>query len=101
MNDYAAVEVYSPLSHRWELMSDGGRIILFDTAELAWNWLPLLGGGRPYSADARARSICFMELSSFAPNRARVISGFRPDEPFPWRKHVIWSEWWRKGVGCR
>ena len=31
--DYAAVAVFSPVSRRWELMSDGGQVIVFDTAE--------------------------------------------------------------------
>jgi hypothetical protein len=92
--DYAAVAVYSPVSRRWELMSNRGRIIVFDTAEVAWNWLPLLGGGRPYTSDARSLSLCFLELSSTAPNRARVVSPYSPGELQPWRHHVIWSDWW-------
>ncbi len=97
MKDYAAISVYSPRTHRWELMSSGGRIIVFDTAEMAWNWLPLLGGGRPYVSDARSLSLCFVEISSAAPNRARVVSPYRLDENQPWRRHVIWSEWWNNG----
>ncbi len=94
MRDYAAVAVFSPASRRWELMSSGGRVIVFDTAEMAWNWLPLLGSGRPYSADARSLSLCFMELSATAPNRARVVTPYHPDEGQPWKRHVIWTEWW-------
>ena len=94
MPEYAAIAVHSPLSGRWELMSDGGRVIVFDTMEVAWNWLPLLGGGRPYRADARSRSLCFLELSRTAPNRARVVWPYDPGEKAPWRSHVIWSEWW-------
>ena len=37
MPDYAAVAVHNPITGRWELMSDGGRVIVFDTAEVAWN----------------------------------------------------------------
>src|SRR2546421_5958080 len=95
MRDYAAVAVFSPRSGRWELMSDGGRVIVFDTAEGAWNWLPLLGGGRPYNADSRSLSLCFTEISRMTPNRARVVSHYRPDENQPWKRHVIWSDWWR------
>jgi hypothetical protein len=92
--DYAAVAVFSPVSRRWELMSHNGRIIVFDTAEVAWNWLQLLGSGRPYSANARSLSLCFLELSATAPNRARIISPYAPGESQPWRHHMIWSEWW-------
>ncbi len=95
--DYAAIAVFSPFSRRWELMSDRGRVIVFDSAEVAWNWLPLLGGGRPYVADARSRTICFVELSAIAPNMAYVEAPYRTGEPLPWRRHVIWSEWWRGG----
>lgn len=95
MPDYAAIRVVNPRTGRWELMSSGGRVIVFDTAELAWNWLPLLGGGRPYSADARLRSLTFLEISSTAPNRAAVVSPYAPGEATPWKQHVIWSEWWQ------
>jgi hypothetical protein len=94
MPDYAAIAVAGPQTGRWELMSSGGRVIVFDTAEIAWEWLPLLGGGRPYSADARSLSVCFLELSAVAPNRARVVAPYDPGERTPWRRHVIWSEWW-------
>src|ERR1051325_6114863 len=95
MADYAAVAVFSPRPRWWGRMSDGGRVIVFDTAEMAWNWLPLLGSGRPYSADARSLSLWFMEISSTAPNRARVVAPYFPDERQPWKRHVIWTEWWR------
>ena len=97
--DYAAITVFSPRSRQWELMSDRGRIIVFDTAELAWNWLPLLGGGRPYSADARSLLLSFLEISTAAPNRARVVSPYNPGETAPWKRHVIWSEWWGAATG--
>lgn len=95
--EYAAVEVLSPRSGNWELMSVGGRVIVFDTAEIAWNWLPLLGGGRLHSSDAHTRSITFLEISPRAPNRARVVSPYDPGEKTPWRRHIIWSDWWRGG----
>lgn len=94
MPGYAAVAVFSPITGRWELMSDGGRVIVFDSAQVAWEWLPMLGSGRPHVADARSHSVTFLEVSAVAPNRARVICPYEPGEPTPWRRHVIWSEWW-------
>jgi len=91
--EFAAVAVVNPWTGKWELMSSSGRVIVFDTAEVAWNWLPQLGGGRPYSSDVRSLSLWFMEVSTTVPNRARVVSPYRPDEKPPWRRHVIWSEW--------
>lgn len=96
---YAAVAVHSPLSGRWELMSDGGRVIVFDTPRVAWEWLPLLGGGRPFAADARRLALCFTEVSVTAPNRACVVWPYEPGEAVPWRRHVIWSEWWHGAAG--
>ena len=93
MPDYAAIEVYSPLSRQWELMSDKGKVIVFDNAEVAWNWLPLLGNGRRYISDIRTLAIHFMEIMLDAPNRARVVSPYFPEEKMPWRRHRIWSEW--------
>lgn len=94
---YAAVAVTSPVTGQWELMSDRGRVIVFDTARTAWEWLPLLGGGRPYVADARSLLVCFTVISRTAPNRARVITPYETGERMPWRRHVIWSEWWSDG----
>jgi hypothetical protein len=93
-SDYAVVAVVDPRTGGWELMSSGGRVIVFDTAEAAWNWLPLLGGGRPYRTDARSLSLWFVEVSATAPNRARVVSSYQPGETMPWKRHVIWSDWW-------
>ena len=90
---YAAVAVFSPLSGRWELMSDRGRVIVFDTPRIAWEWLPLLGAGRRYVADARRLTLSFTEISTEAPNRARVVWPYSPGEATPWQRHVIWSEW--------
>ena len=92
--DYAAVAVLSPVTGRWELMSSGGRVIVFDTARLAWEWLPLLGQGQRYSADSRALRLTFWEVSARLPNQARVICPYRPDEVSPWKRHTMWSEWW-------
>ncbi|HZO90530.1 MAG TPA: hypothetical protein VFB38_19540 [Chthonomonadaceae bacterium] len=92
--DYAAVAVVNPVTGRWELMSSGGRVIVFDTAQMAWEWLPLLGQGRLYRADRRTLSLWFLEVSSALPNRARVVCPYRPEEAQPWRRHLIWSEWW-------
>ncbi len=94
MADYAAVMVRSPVSGRWELMSSAGRVIVFDTAAVAWEWLPLLGQGRRYSVDAGGEGITFWEVSAALPNRARVVSPYFPAEGQPWRRHRIWSEWW-------
>ena len=93
--DYAAVAVLSPITGRWELMSSGGRVIVFDTARLAWEWLPLLGQGRRYAADTRALRLSFQQdVSGRLPGQARVICPYRPDEYGAWKRHVIWSEWW-------
>ena len=91
--EYAAVMVAHPVTGRWELMSNGGRVIVFDTARVAWEVLPLLGKGRPCRAAEANLSLTFLEVSRLLPNRARVVSPYDPDEAQPWRKHIIWSEW--------
>ena len=92
--DYAAVAVVHPVSGQWELMSSDGRVIVFDTAQVAWEWLPLLGQGRQYSADEQRLMLSFWEVSEVLPNRVRVVSPYCPEEGQPWQRHVIWSEWW-------
>jgi hypothetical protein len=91
--DYAAVLVLSPVSGQWELMSSGGRVIVFDTWQTAWDCLPLLGKGRLCRTDFRERSITFLEISREIPNRARVVCPYAPEERTPWKGHVIWNEW--------
>ena len=90
--DYAAVMVRSPLSGRWELMSSGGKVVVFDTAAIAWEWLPLLGQGRRCLGNAATRTVWFNELSSTLPNLAKIVCPYSPQEKAPWKRHVIWSE---------
>jgi hypothetical protein len=97
--DYAAIEVVCPFSGRWELMSSGGRVVVFDSAGIAGEVLPLLGGGRRSVLDADGRGVTFAEISLVCPNRARVVSPYVPGEAVPWRRHVIWSEWLGAGGG--
>jgi hypothetical protein len=92
--DYAAVLAEHPQTGRWELMSCGGKVIVFDTARMAWEWLPMLGQGRLSAADARTLSVAFLEASATLPNRARVVCPYDPGERTPWKRHLIWSEWW-------
>ena len=87
--------VVNPASGNWELMSSDGKVIVFDTAILAWEWLPLLGQGRPFLSDDKSLSVTFLELSRILPNRARVVSPYFPEERQPWKKHTIWSDWWK------
>ncbi len=92
--DYAAVMVLSPISGNWELMSSGGKVIVFDTERVAWEWMPMLGQGRICREDEAKKQISFLELSRELPNCARVISPYVPGERQPWKAHQIWSEWW-------
>ena len=99
MPDYAAVLVVSPVSGQWELMSVKGRVVVFDTAQMAWEWLPTLGQGRISSSDEKRLSVSFLELSAFLPNRARVVTPYALGEATPWKRHVIWTEAF--GIGER
>ncbi len=92
MPDYAAVMVLSPVSGQWELMTVHGRVVVFDTAQMAWEWLPTLGQGRVSSSNERERSMAFLEISCLLPNRARVVSSYALGEAIPWKRHVIWTE---------
>lgn len=96
--DYAVIRVRNPASGAWELMSDAGRVIVFDTAAMAWEWLPLLGQGRLYQMDVARRRIWFPEVSATLPNMAEVVSPYDTGERTPWKRHIIWSEWW-EGTG--
>ena len=90
--DYAAVAVMSVITGKWELLSCGGRVVVFDTAEMAWHWLPTLGQGRIGIEDRSRMSLCFAEISRELPNRSYVVSPYHPEESQPWGRHIIWTD---------
>ena len=95
--DYAAALVRSPISGKWELMSSGGKIIVFDTAAVALEWLPLLGQGRRCHTDVARATVWFEEISTTLPNIAKVVSPYSPEERTPWKRHLIWTEAFEMG----
>ena len=103
---YAAVGIYLPGSDRPTLMSANGRVIVFDTPEVARHFLPLLGGGRPGCWDTEEETICFAPIDRDGVNRACILTGYDPYNLPPglpvrsetrqkeWRRHVHWAHWW-------
>lgn len=88
-------------------MSSNGRVIVFDTREVAKNFLPMLGGGRPTTWKADGESCYWLPVEKNALSRACVVTGYDPyDAPagipgirseahgMEWRCHIMWSHWY-------
>lgn len=97
------IGVYPPGKSDCTLMSSGRRVIVFDTPEMATQFLPLLGNGRVAHWGADGESVSFAPLSETDTNRAVVLTGYDPynapngrsESPIrEWRHHLMWSHWW-------
>lgn len=101
---YAVIGIYRPGQSQPSLMSHHGRVIVFDTPEMARNYLPQLGGGRPTRWKDRDTAY-WLPLQPKGVNRAVVLTDYDvynlpPGAPIrsetrgrDWQRHVIWSQW--------
>jgi len=101
--DYAAVGIYRSGQARPSLLSANGKVIVFDTPQMARHVLPLLGGGRIAAWDADKETVCFTPIDPQGVNRACILTGYDPyhlPAGLPlrsetrlraWRNHVMWQ----------
>lgn len=106
MSRYCAVGVYwADRPDAPELLAVEGRMVVFDTLEIARQTLPRLGGGRPEIWDAAKETVSFLPIAPTGFNRLAIITGYDPyDVPTglrskgilseahgrDWRRHVYW-----------
>jgi hypothetical protein len=102
---YCAVAVYPTGSRSAQILSVGGRVVLFDTLEIARNFLPQLGTGRHTLWSGDGETAFWPELDAQGISRADVVTGYDPYQlpgGMPrgiasetrgreWRCHVMWS----------
>lgn len=100
---YAVVGIYPLGGGKPQLMTSHGKIVLFDTREIAQGVIPLLGAGRRYTWSADGDTITFLEVDPAGVNRAVILTEYDPYDlppgmPVPsetrlmdWRNHVMWS----------
>ncbi len=74
---FAAIGIYAPGQSKPSLMSARGRVIVFDHAEQARQYLPLLGGGRP-TRWQNQDNVCWLPLHIGGVNRACVLTDYDP-----------------------
>ena len=91
---YVAVGVYwADRSDRPEFLAVEGRLVVFDTAELASQVLPRLGVGRIEQWDAARETLAFTPLVRRGFNRLALFTGYDPyDVPNGFRALGIYSE---------
>ena len=106
MSRYAAVGVYwADRPETPEFLAVDGRMVVFDTAEIARQTLPRLGAGRAESWDAARETVSFAPPLVTGFNRLAIFTGYDPyDVPngfrskgirseargLDWRWHVYW-----------
>ena len=103
---YAVIGIYLTGENRPSLMSAKGRVIVFDTPQMAIEFMPLLGGGRITRWSEDGETAFWSPLDLRGVNRAAVLTGYDPyhlppGAPTPseslirgWRHHVHWAQWW-------
>ena len=74
---FAAIGIYLPGRTRPSLMSVAGRVVVFDHAAQAADYLPLLGGGR-VTHWADGETVCWSPLDLQGVNRACILREYNP-----------------------
>ena len=74
---YAAIGIYQPGQTKPSLMSVQGKIVVFDHAAQARDYLPLLGGGR-VTRWSGAETAYWLPLDPNGVNRACILTGYDP-----------------------
>lgn len=94
MSRYTAIGVYwadSPGTP--EFLAVEGKVVLFDTLEIARQTLPRLGAGRADLWDLSREQITFVPSSPTGFNRLALFTGYDPyDVPNGFRSKGIYSE---------
>lgn len=101
---YAAIAVYPPACDTPQLLQDANRkVLIFDNAETARNFAPLLGNGRLVCSDG-ADDFFFTPVSETHSNHLVILTDYDvynvpAGHPVPseakslaWKHHIIWSE---------
>jgi hypothetical protein len=98
---YAAVGVHwADRPQSPEFLAVEGRLVLFDTAEIARQTLPRLGAGRSESWDASQETVHFTPAVAGGFNALSIFTGYDPyDVPNGFRAKGIYSE--AKGLDWR
>ena len=102
---YAAIAVYHAADSNASLLCDSEqKVIIFDHAEMAKDFLPILGNGRISTWTTDGEGICFTPIDPEGINRAVVLTPYDiynlpPGCPvlsetrsIAWKNHVIWTE---------
>ncbi len=100
---YAVIGIYPPGKDKPQLMSANGRVLIYDTPEIAKQVLPMLGNGRRALLSADGERVSFIPIDPKSVNRAVVLTGYDPYN-LPagmgfrsearlqeWRRHIMWS----------
>lgn len=111
---YAVIGIFPPGGNAPQIMSVRGKIVVFDTPDIARQWMPRLGNGRVSGWDVGGDTVCFTPLDTRGVNRACVLTDYDPYQApaglsIPradgggvyrirsethgreWKHHIIWS----------
>ena len=93
---YAALGIYKAGQNKPSLLSVNGRVVVFDTPEMAKNVVPVLGEDRPCTFSADGESAYFLPLDPNGVNRVVVLTDYDPynlPSGLPMRSETRLTEW--------
>ena len=100
---YAVIGIYKPGKRGPQVMSHNNKIIVFDTPDVARQFIPLLGAGRMASWGLEDH-IYWHPIDPDGINHACVLTDYdvyNLPPPFiseslylSWKHHIIWSDWY-------
>ncbi|MCW3053300.1 MAG: hypothetical protein JWN14_2470 [Chthonomonadales bacterium] len=84
---------YADSGDKPDFLSFEGKLVTFDTLEIAQDFLPMMGGGRPCAEDVSRETFSFSPISRRSFNRAVIYTGYDPyDVPGGFRTKGVYSE---------
>lgn len=101
---YAAIGIYPPGDSKPSLLSKHNKVIVFDTPQMAKEFLPILGDGRLEHWSPDGESVSFTPILPNGVNRAVILTDYDvynlpPGTPvrsesrlLEWRHHIHWGQ---------
>jgi len=100
--EYIALMWYPPMGCAPRLLAADGKVVLFETAVMARQFMPQLGGGRIPTWSNDGETLCFTPIDPKGINRVALVTGYTPHnlpvgapvksevKGKEWKNHVMW-----------
>jgi hypothetical protein len=100
--EYVALMWYPPAGGNPRILAANGKVVLFETAVMARQFMPQLGGGRIPSWSADGETVCFTPIDPKGINRLALVTNYTPHnlpvgapvksevKGKEWKNHIMW-----------